>query len=157
MVVGFQQHQMLSRMSVPDKDVATIRAAHHKVITPETGFFNLHTQTATAMYANRCRYKYTQWIFKQWQHRAYHCSRIAVTLVHHLDRWSADVLGLTFFHLTPFLSPAKQLLDASRGGASIHHGKSLMKNCRTIYIQQHLTHINPTAVLQNINLGCTRF
>lgn len=31
-------------MPVPDEDVATIRAAHHKVIPPETRLLNLHAQ-----------------------------------------------------------------------------------------------------------------
>lgn len=44
MVVGLQQHQVLSCVSVPDEDVATIRAAHHKVIPPETRLLNLQTQ-----------------------------------------------------------------------------------------------------------------
>lgn len=45
MVVGLQQHQVLSRVSVPDEDMATIRATHHKVIPPETRLFNLHAQS----------------------------------------------------------------------------------------------------------------
>lgn len=41
MVVGLQQHEVLCRVSVPDEDVAAVGAAHHKVVAPETGFFNL--------------------------------------------------------------------------------------------------------------------
>lgn len=40
-VVGLQQHEVLCRVSVPDEDVAAVRAAHHKVVAPETRFFNL--------------------------------------------------------------------------------------------------------------------
>lgn len=40
-VVGLQQHEVLRRVSVPDEDVAAVRAAHHKVVAPETRFFNL--------------------------------------------------------------------------------------------------------------------
>lgn len=75
-------------MSVPDEDMATIRAAHHKVIPPETRLFN-------------------------------HGPGVAVALVHHLDRGSPDILSLTLFHLSPLFSPAEQLLDPSRGGASL--------------------------------------
>lgn len=41
-----------------------------------------------------------------------------MALVHHLDRGSPDILSLTLFHLSPFFSPAEQLLDPSCGGAS---------------------------------------
>lgn len=48
-VVGLQQHEVLGRVSVPDEDVAAVRAAHHKVVAPETGFFNLEvTEIKTA-------------------------------------------------------------------------------------------------------------
>lgn len=45
MVISLQQHQVLSCVSVPDEDVATIRATHHKIIPPETGLLNLHAHT----------------------------------------------------------------------------------------------------------------
>lgn len=40
-VVGFEQHEVLRCVSVPDEDVAAVRAAHHKVVAPKTGFLNL--------------------------------------------------------------------------------------------------------------------
>ena len=40
-VVSFQQHQVLSSVPVPDEDVATVGTTHHKVSTPEIGFFYL--------------------------------------------------------------------------------------------------------------------
>ena len=41
MIIGFQKHQMLSSVPVPDEDMATIGTAHYKVSTPEIGFFYL--------------------------------------------------------------------------------------------------------------------
>lgn len=32
---------MLSSVAIPDEDVATVRATHYKVSTPEIGFFDL--------------------------------------------------------------------------------------------------------------------
>lgn len=101
---------MLSRVSVPDEDVATIRAAHHKVIPPETRLLN-------------------------------HGPGVAMALVHHLDRGSPDILSLTLLHLSPFFSPAEQLLDPSRGGASMKNRACramLMKNLCTTTLQ-HIT------------------
>lgn len=40
-VVGFEQHEVLRRVSVPDEDVAAVGATHHKVVAPKTGFLNL--------------------------------------------------------------------------------------------------------------------
>lgn len=40
-VVGFEQHEVLRRVSVPDEDVTAVGAAHHKVVAPKTGFLNL--------------------------------------------------------------------------------------------------------------------
>lgn len=35
-VVGFEQHEVLCCVSVPDEDVSAVGAAHHKVVAPET-------------------------------------------------------------------------------------------------------------------------
>lgn len=35
-VVGFEQHEVLRGVSVPDEDVAAVWAAHHKIVAPET-------------------------------------------------------------------------------------------------------------------------
>lgn len=40
-VVGFQQHEVLCSVSVPNEDVAAIRTAHHKVVAPKTGLLYL--------------------------------------------------------------------------------------------------------------------
>lgn len=40
-VVGFEQHEVLCSVSVPDEDVAAIRTAHHKVIAPKAGLLYL--------------------------------------------------------------------------------------------------------------------
>jgi hypothetical protein len=40
-IVSFQKHQMLSSMPIPDENMATVRTTHHKVSTPEIGFFYL--------------------------------------------------------------------------------------------------------------------
>lgn len=44
MVVGLQQHQVLPCVSIPDEDMAAVRAAHHKIISPETRLLDLHAQ-----------------------------------------------------------------------------------------------------------------
>lgn len=43
-VVGLQQHEVLGRVSVPDEDVAAVRAAHHKVVAPEAGLLYLEAK-----------------------------------------------------------------------------------------------------------------
>lgn len=50
MVVCFQQHEVLGSVSVPDEDVATVRAAHHKVVAPKTRLFNLERQNTTSSF-----------------------------------------------------------------------------------------------------------
>lgn len=40
-VVGFEQHEVFCGVSVPDEDVSAVRAAHHEVVTPETGLLYL--------------------------------------------------------------------------------------------------------------------
>lgn len=78
---------------------------------------------------------------------AYHGPGVAVALIRHLDRGSPDVLSFTFLHLTPFFSPAEQLLDPGRSGASMKDGVhriSLMKCIKTLkhtITQQHLNAI----------------
>lgn len=43
-VVGFEQHEVLCGVSVPDEDVATVRTTHHKVVAPKTGLLYLDIQ-----------------------------------------------------------------------------------------------------------------
>ena len=40
--VGLQQVDQASELSVPDEDMAAVRAAHHKLVTPEVGFLYLN-------------------------------------------------------------------------------------------------------------------
>lgn len=40
-IVGFQKHQVLGGVPIPDEDVAAVRTTHYKVSTPEIGFFYL--------------------------------------------------------------------------------------------------------------------
>lgn len=123
-VVGLQQHEVLGRVSVPDEDVATVGAAHHKVVAPETGFFNLEVakkkkkQKTAQSHDAVGRSVLTQLFnFSNFKHRNqrapyYHGPGIAVAFVDHLDRGSPDILSLALLHLPPLFPPAEQLLDA---------------------------------------------
>ena len=48
-VVGFEQHQVLGGVSVPDEDVAAVGAAHHKVVAPETRLLYLRVKKMKEM------------------------------------------------------------------------------------------------------------
>lgn len=50
MVVCFQQHEVLGSVSVPDEDVAAVRAAHDKVVAPETRLLNLERQNTKSRF-----------------------------------------------------------------------------------------------------------
>lgn len=50
MVVCFQQHEVLGSVSVPDEDVAAVRAAHYKVVAPETRLLNLERQNTKSRF-----------------------------------------------------------------------------------------------------------
>lgn len=52
MVVCFQQHEVLRSVSVPDEDVATVRAAHYKVVAPKTRLLNLERQNTKSRFHN---------------------------------------------------------------------------------------------------------
>lgn len=52
MVVCFQQHEVLRSVSVPDEDVATVRAAHYKVVAPKTRLLNLERQNTKFRFHN---------------------------------------------------------------------------------------------------------
>lgn len=40
-VVGLEQHEVLRGVSVPDKDVAAVGTAHHKIVAPKARLFYL--------------------------------------------------------------------------------------------------------------------
>lgn len=44
MIISLQKHQVLSCMSVPDENMATVGATHYKVISPETRLLYLYSQ-----------------------------------------------------------------------------------------------------------------
>ncbi len=79
-----------------------------------------------------------------------------MALVHHLDRGSPDILSLTLFHLSPFFSPAEQLLDPSCGGAS--EKQSMQSNAHEKSMHNNFkTHYNSTAAQHNISPGWSNF
>ena len=134
-VVGLQQHEVLSRVAVPHEDVAAVRAAHHKVVAPETRLFDLEDEKQDKQPQRRYMSDgsvqhsgtwYPPLINRRLTRRriatavGYHCPRVTVALVDHFDRRPPDVLGLALLHLPPFLPPAEQLLDAGRCGAPVN-------------------------------------
>ena len=41
MFIGLQEFDQMSRVTIPDEDMSTIRATHHIFVTPKVSFFDL--------------------------------------------------------------------------------------------------------------------